>query len=159
MIKRKLTLLGALVLTSPLFAQAPVGPELHGIRTLRQELGLTDDQVKQVRALRKQQAEQLKPQREQMRAGVQNLRALMNAENPDPTAIGKQMLELKQSRTSLRQARASRSEKLQAILTPEQQAKLKIMQSTPEQGRLARRARALGLIAPNNPAPLPGKQQ
>ena len=159
MVNRKLTLFGALLLTGSLFAQAPAGRGLRGNRALRQELGLSRDQVKQMRALRKQQADQLKPQREQLRTGVQNLRALMESQNPDPAAIGKQMLELRKARTNLRQARAGWSEKLKAILTPEQQARLKSMETTLDQTRMARRARAWGLIAPQEPAPAPAKQE
>jgi len=129
MIQRKLNLLGVLLLSGALFAQSP---SVHG---LRKELGLTDDQVKQLRDLRKQQAEQLKPQRDQVRSGAENLRSLMAAPNPDPTAVGKQVLDLRQARTALRQARSAWNDKAKAILTPEQQNRLSEIQAKRHRSR------------------------
>jgi Spy/CpxP family protein refolding chaperone len=129
---KKLTIL-SVALSGLLLAQ----PQAWGLRAgyLKRQLSLSDDQVKQLRDLRRQQAEQLKPQREQVQSAAEQLRTLMKGDNPDPTAVGRQMVELKRMRQSLTQARSSYNEKAKAILTPEQQTKLEQLRKNPPRQR------------------------
>ena len=158
---KKLTLL-SFALSGLLLAQPPATPRTPGARAgvlarrpalpgaglLKKELNLTDEQVKQIQDLRRQQAEQLRPLREQIAAGAKNLRTLMQQDNPDPLAVGRQMVDLKKMRQDLAQSRDPFNDKVKAILTPEQQQKLDELRKSLDRAPVARRARALGLIGP-----------
>jgi len=138
-------LLLAFVGTSLLGQQAAgargIRPGMAG-RVLRQQLQLTNEQVSQLKEIRRQQFQALRPQREQIRTAARALREMTAAANPDATAIGNQVLALKNLRNQLRDARKEWNQKALAVLTPEQAAKLKEL----IESRAARRTRALGLL-------------
>jgi len=133
-----LVLMGASAL-----AQTPVPTrQSGGARALRQQLQLTDDQVTQIREIRRQQAESLRPQREQVRTAARSLKDMTDAANPDPAAVGKQFLALKGLRSQLRDAQKDWNQKAMAVLTPDQQAKLKEMRANRQGARRFRGGRA-----------------
>lgn len=115
---------------------------------LKQNLGLTDQQVDQLRTLRKEQMQSLRPQAEKMRENRRALAEAMKSANPDANQVGQLMVEQRKLAESLRAAHKDRGAGALAILTPEQQAKLKALQDAQALMPAARQATALGLIAP-----------
>ena len=143
---------GAMIATAGLILAQGAGGQARSARTapggkaLQEQLQLTDQQVTQLRELRKQQSESTAAQRQQLRTAATNLRDLMKSANPDTGAIGKQTLEVKQMREQLRSAQQDLAKKALAILTPQQAEKLKDLEAALKMVPAARQAQALGLI-------------
>jgi protein CpxP len=101
----------------------------HGFGRGFRELNLTDAQKEQLKAMREQQREAMKPVMEQQRALRDQIRQALESANPDATRIGQ--LEIQAHR--LRQQMKAEHEKAHAaflnILTPEQKAQLDKLQS------------------------------
>jgi Spy/CpxP family protein refolding chaperone len=122
-------------------AQAPAAG-----KALQEQLQLSDQQMTQLRDLRKQQFEAMKPQLQQLRTAAQSLRDLTQSANPDAAAVGKQTLEVKNLREQIRAGREDLDKKSRAILTPQQLEKLKDLEAAMKMFAAARQAQALGLI-------------
>lgn len=148
----KLTLLSVacagLLLAQPSAAPLARRAGAPGERILKRQLNLTDEQVKQIREIRRQQAEQLRPQREKIAEAAKNLRALMQQDNPDPLAVGRLMVDMKKMRQDLARSRDPFNDQVKALLTPEQQQKLEELRKRLEQAPGARRARPMGRLGP-----------
>ena len=158
----KRLILMSLALAGLTFAQGPApGPGQQGPRgpivpaALKTYLALSDTQVQALIDLRKTQAEENKPILEQIRTKAEALREEMNKTSPDPAVVGKLMVEMKQLRESLKEGRGEVNPAAVAILTPEQQAKLKALSDALTLAPAANQAAGLGLIArPDPPAGL-----
>ncbi|MBI5280132.1 MAG: periplasmic heavy metal sensor [Candidatus Solibacter usitatus] len=119
-----------------------------GLDALKQSLGLTDQQVERLRGLRKEQMQSLRPQAEKIRDNRRALAEAMRSANPDAGQVGQLMVEQRKLAESLRGAHKDRGAGALAILTPEQQARLRALQDAQALLPAARQAAALGLIAP-----------
>lgn len=160
----KRIVLSLCLLTGIALAQPPgPGPRMRARGTalqagaLKTELGLTDDQVTQLRALRRKQAEEMKTVGQQMRDEGKRLRELMASSGPDPAAVGKQTLALRALREQARAKRGAFQEQARALLTPQQRDKLKEMEASRDLAPAMRQARILGLLdvpAADQPGPL-----
>lgn len=84
------------------------------------ELGLTDDQVERIRKIDQTAAAQVRPIQERRREGQAKMRELMQAPQPDKTAIMKQIDIDGQTQIDLRKAQVSEMLELRGVLTPEQ---------------------------------------
>jgi Spy/CpxP family protein refolding chaperone len=115
---------------------------------LKDTLGLTDTQVQQLRDLRRQRAEAARPTLEQLRANRKALAEAMQAQSPDTARVGQLMVDRKKLRESLRAAGEDYRGKAQALLTPEQKAKLAGLQQAGRRAGAARQAMGLGLLEP-----------
>jgi protein CpxP len=93
------------------------------------EVGVTDAQKEQIRGMMREQRPQLQPLRKQM---VQERRALRNVVQTSPvneSAIRTQAARVAQVQADIAVKRAYIADRIRAILTPEQQAKLKDLQA------------------------------
>ncbi len=125
-----------------------MGPGPAGSEALKSYLGLTDAQVEQMRTLRRQRAETVQPESAAMRAKAQELRQLMQSAAPDPAKVGALTVELKQLREKARAGRSGLAVQTRAVLTADQQAKLKDLQAAAKLAPAAMQAMALGLVDP-----------
>jgi Spy/CpxP family protein refolding chaperone len=90
---------------------------------LAQELSLTAEQKASFKAMREQHQTEMQPLWEEGRALHEKLRAALQAENPDPQAVGEAAIAVEQHRKALEAAQTAFHERLAAQLTPEQKAK------------------------------------
>ena len=90
---------------------------------LKDNLGLSDEQLAKLEAARKAHAEAVKPLREQMKAGMEKLRGQVKNKAADAD-IQATMDELSQGRKSMQQAREKFQEDLKSFLNPTQRAKM-----------------------------------
>jgi len=97
------------------------------MRAHREALGRLDLSQQQKDRLRAS-VDEARPRLDALRARVcadlAGLRALMSGESPDPTAIGRAVLEVKQSRAALQAARRALREATLSLLSPEQRLEL-----------------------------------
>jgi Spy/CpxP family protein refolding chaperone len=149
-----------------LFAQGPMGrrggmggrglvPErqagigaMAGSAALKDYLGLSDAQLEQMRTLRRDQAQEVRPEMQAVRAKAQELRTEMQAPSPNAAKVGQLTVELKQLREKAMAERSGFSDKARAVLNADQQAKLKALEDAAKLAPAARQAAAMGLIAP-----------
>lgn len=150
-------------LAGVLLAQGPGGPEFRrnnmapraqrmvmaaNADALKQYLSLTDAQVTQLKDLRRQEAESLRPTMEQIRSKRQQLGEAVRAQSPDSALIGQLTVDIKNLTASLKSARTDLSAKAQAVLTPDQKTKLAALDEARKLMPAAGQATALGLLAP-----------
>lgn len=153
---RRLILLTVAVATT-LLAQPPArrpfaagnqtGQQAPRFTALKDYLGLTDAQVTALADARKKQFDATQPAREQLRAKVDALRTEMRKDNPDGSVIGSLTVEIKKLREEMRTAHRAVSPAALAVLTPDQQAKLKALEEARKLFPAAAQAGAAGLIA------------
>ncbi|MCE5230202.1 Spy/CpxP family protein refolding chaperone [bacterium] len=98
----------------------------------KQELGLSDDQVKQIRAITERNKEQRRAIAERQRAGQQKMRELMEAERPDKQAIMSQIEKTGNTMTEMRKLQAGEMLDVRGVLTPEQIKKARELRRGPE---------------------------
>lgn len=128
--------------------RAAAGPAMEGATALKDYLGLTDAQVEQIRTLRRDQAQEVQPEMQAVRTKAQELRKEMQSSAPDAAKVGQLTVELKQLREKAMAGRSGFSDKARAVLTADQQAKLKALEEAAKLAPAARQAAAMGLIAP-----------
>jgi len=136
--------------------QAVMSQRMAGAGALKEYLGLTDAQVEQMRDLRRKEASGTQAQSAVVRAKALELRQLMRSESPDPAKVGALTIELKEMREEAAAARGGLSDQTKAVLTADQQAKLKQLEETVRLGPAARQAVALGLVDAPRTAGLAG---
>lgn len=122
------------------------GPGAAGTAALKTYLGLTDAQVEQIQTLRKQRAEALQPEAAALRAKALELRQLMQTASPDAAKVGDLTVELKQLREQAAAERSSANDQIKAVLTADQQAKLKDLEAAAKLGPAVQQAIGAGLI-------------
>jgi Spy/CpxP family protein refolding chaperone len=130
-------------------AGAPAGPQ-----ALQSFLGLTDQQMTQLRQLQQQRLQAERPTMQQINAKQQELNQLLATSGADPAAVGRLVIEIANLRQSLPQAGQGLQEQAIAVLTPDQKAKLAQLQDAQKLVPAINQAAALGLI--ERPAPPPG---
>ena len=87
------------------------------------ELNLSEQQREQMRTLMEESREKLLPQMEALVAERRKLREIMDARPVNPEAIIEQTQRIAKLEAELNIARAKNMEQMEALLTPEQQAK------------------------------------
>jgi Spy/CpxP family protein refolding chaperone len=170
---RRLLMVGALaaivVLDGAAFAQGPPpgggGPQMRGerseppgqggaLRDLRvpsqeelKQLGLSDAQREQIKAIREEEQKQMKQPEAEVRTAEGELRTLVESESPDAGAIDAQVERIGALRTTILKARITALLGVRSVLTPEQRTQLRTLmrsQSGPPGG------------APQSQRPAPG---
>jgi Spy/CpxP family protein refolding chaperone len=101
-------------------------------------LGLSTDQKVQWDAIHQQLEATSKPIFEQISAGEQQLRTLAEASNPDATAVGQAYLAIGALKKQIKAAHDSAHQRIAAILTPDQNAKLDALHAEMEHGPMMR---------------------
>jgi Spy/CpxP family protein refolding chaperone len=117
------------------------GPEGRDLMGMKSYLQLSDAQVAQMKAAGEAAREAQKANFTAMREKTKALRAAQEAANPDPAAIGRQVLELQAMRKQMQEARAKTREQMQSFLTAEQKAKLAELEKARQTLREARPGR------------------
>lgn len=140
MTTRTRTLIAALALAllslPALFAQRGAGarPEgkagRHG--RMAEYLQLTEQQQASARQLYQQLREQTQPLREEQKALREQLRTALAAANPDPTAVGRLVIDIHAKREQMKAAREQMHKSFAALLTPEQRQKYEALQDARE---------------------------
>jgi hypothetical protein len=103
-------------------------------------LALSADQKTQWDAIHQQLEASVRPLFLQHRVAEDQLQVLVEASNPDPTAVGKQFLAMRALDKQIQAAHESTKAKIDAILSPDQKAKLeglhRKMEGGPEMMRM-----------------------
>lgn len=132
---------------------------------LKSFLNLTDAQVRQMQQARekagKDAAEKEQALRPQIHEKRNALADLMEKDNPDATAVGKAMLEIRALERQIRAAHEALRNSELSLLTGEQKTKFKAIQDAANLPAATREAQMLGLLPgappqgprPNGPRP------
>ncbi len=114
----------------PAPGQSPGAAEAHGpgggriLRLASRYLQLTDEQITAARQIFEETRTAAEPLVEQLRASREQLRTLLDQENPDATAIGQAVIAADATREQLRTLREEAKADFRALLTADQQARL-----------------------------------
>lgn len=140
--------LGLLLAASPTLAgpgrrEGRPGGMGGDLRRALAALDLTEDQKTKMKELFENGRQRRETLRQEGRTAREALRAAAGAAAPDPAAVGAAFLRLKAHREALRTERESARTSLEALLTPEQKAKL-------DGWRAARRASGVRLAGPSH---------
>ena len=100
------------------------GPDPLDPGFLARYLELTDSQKEEAKALFEAHREAIRPIHEEMKALGEELRALLDSDSPDATAVGEAVLALQALRERAATAREGVVDDLRGILTTSQQVKL-----------------------------------
>lgn len=119
-----LLLAGSAALAGQGSRQGREGAPGGGLRAALATLDLTDEQKTGLRELFAAERSRLEPLRQEGRALREALRSSAEAPDADPSAVGAAFLRVQAHRKTMRLEREASKEKLEAILTPEQRAKL-----------------------------------
>ena len=114
-------------------------------------LALTENQVAEWDALLAAREEAVAPLREQLLATEEQLRELLQSENPDPGAVGTLVLSGKTLREGIGATHRTYVEEFEAMLTNEQKGKLGAVRRAARLAPLVPAFGAFGLL------PLPGR--
>ena len=109
------------------FGHWGVSPEVRmnrALGVLERDLNLTASQVSQVRELIESRQGKFKSVREQMMPKFENLMSLLRQANPDPAAVGRATIALKQAHEQMRAERAALEADFLAILDDSQRQKV-----------------------------------
>ncbi len=105
------------------------GPHGPGPERVTEFLGLTDEQKASWDQMREEFHAALEPLVEQQRASADKLRQALEAEQPDPLAVGKLVVSMHQQRKQTETQHEALQQRLRATLTPEQQVKFDAAQA------------------------------
>jgi Spy/CpxP family protein refolding chaperone len=139
----KLRFLLPIAFAGALAAQTPAPQAAGGLKAY---LGLSDQQVTELRQLRKSEFQAVRPMFQDMRTKAMALRNLLKTSNPDPAAVGQATLALKTEREQIAAATANYRNQAVQKLTPDQQAKLQALAQARKLAPDFRQASALGLL-------------
>jgi Spy/CpxP family protein refolding chaperone len=104
-------------------------------------LGLSEEQQASWRAAAEQQRAEMEPFREEGRELRRRLREAVEAENPDPTAVGEARLALEEHHKKMRASREAFDTRLKALLSAEQKEKFEAFKAARRAGRGGREGR------------------
>ena len=121
-----LLLAGALATGAVLAQPAPGGPGrfARGIRAAMATLDLTDAQKEKVKAIFASHRDEGQAFRDQARANRTALKAAASAPNPDPAEVGAAFLKVRADGQAAKAKMQAVKAEIDAVLTPEQRAKL-----------------------------------
>jgi hypothetical protein len=153
MTMRKISLLVSLALGA--WGQVPGGPPVPpalagyfpaaGYEDLKQALGLTDAQVRQLQEMQKEKQVQSQALYQQMAAKQKQLNDMLNADSTDALALGNLEIEVAKLRKQAGTQPPIKGQAL-AVLNDAQRAKLADLQNALKLQRAAGEAMGLGLI-------------
>ena len=126
----------------------------RGLRAALATLELTDDQKAKTKALFEAEKPAFESLRQEGRAAREALKASAAAAAPDPAAVGAAYLRVDAHRKAVRAQREASREKLEALLTAEQRAKLDGWRAAHRQMRRASLAGRGAGPGPGGPAPV-----
>ncbi|HEX9202874.1 MAG TPA: periplasmic heavy metal sensor [Vicinamibacteria bacterium] len=136
-----MTTLAATVLAAGLAwaAVEPQRPDRPGrgearFQRMAEYLGLTEEQQATWKSLHEQQKTEMEPLMQEGRELHQRLRTAMDAQNPDPAAVGAATLALKQHREKVKAAHEAFGERLKGVLSDEQKAKFEAFKTAHRAG-------------------------
>jgi Spy/CpxP family protein refolding chaperone len=121
-----LVLAGTLAAGVALAQPAPGGPGrfARGIRAAMAVLDLSDAQKEKVKAIFASHKDEAQAFHSQVRADRDALKAAASAANPDPAAVGAAFLKVRANREAAAAKMKAVKAEIDAVLTPEQRAKL-----------------------------------
>ncbi|MDX1982694.1 MAG: periplasmic heavy metal sensor [Bryobacteraceae bacterium] len=143
----KLTTL-TLMMASMALAQPPRPPMAPEPKALIEYLNLTGDQVSRLNAANREAMASMRPVHEQAREKERSIRQLMDAANPDATAVGRAMIEARQLRQKAGQAMTQARETALGVLTAEQRTKLAALEQAAQLQPAIGDAMRFHLLAP-----------
>ena len=158
-------ILWALFVVAPLLmAQGPdfhfkaVHTQMGGHESLQNYLSLSDEQVRQLGDLRRDQFERMRPAMEQFGAKQRELDQALQASAPDPALVGRLTIEIQQLRQSMPDSREALREQALAILSSDQREKITKLNEALQLHPTAIEAAGLNLVDSDFPplAGLPG---
>ena len=115
---------------------------------IAQFLALTEDQVAQWDAMLAEREAAVAPLREELRSTEEQLRELLQGDNPDATAVGTLVLAGKTLREGIAAAHETYVDAFEAMLTVEQKGKLGAIRRAARLAPLLPAFAAFGLIPP-----------
>lgn len=127
-----LALLGAATAALPADAagrRAARGPHGPGGDRLATFLGLSDEQKANWEQMHQEFRESMRATFEQQRPNRDKLRAALDADQPDPAAVGSLVVSMHQQRKQMEKQHEAFQQRLRASLTPEQQVKFDAFQA------------------------------
>ena len=155
-----LAVLGLGFAQGPIPQAGPIGPGLRpgpmhrgGVEAIRQYLGLTDDQIRQIQKARDAARTSTQDVAEQLRAKETEMRGQLESGGADASAVGRLALDIDALRSQMKQAADTARQNVLALLTPEQTAKLQALEEAATLRPAVDEAAGLGLL---DQAPPPG---
>jgi Spy/CpxP family protein refolding chaperone len=131
----KLVNLIPILAASVLLAQTPQQPAAgqgaqagRAKEALKTALDLSDQQIEQLTALRKEERQALQPVRQEMQQAQQALRDATAAGTPDPAVIGKLTLQFRGLRQQVQQSNQTYRDRALGLLNEEQKTKVQNLQ-------------------------------
>jgi Spy/CpxP family protein refolding chaperone len=135
------------IVVEPFDAEGEV-PDQPRRAAIARFLQLTEEQVATWDELLAAREEAVKPLREELRSIEEQLRELLQGENPDPTAVGTLVLAGKTLREGIAAAHKTYLEGFEAMLSPEQKGRLGAIRRAAHLAPLVPAFAAFGLIPP-----------
>ena len=120
----------------------------RSLDTLQRTLNLNTSQVTSIRQLAQSRRESFRSIREQARPKVTQLMTLLHQTNPDPTAVGRIVIDLKGIHEQARAKQNDYEKQVTNLLNPTQQ---QIVNNLRNQAQTFRALRGIGLLAPEFP--------
>ena len=128
---------------------------------LKTALGLSDGQIEQLTALRKEERQALQPVRQEMQQAQKALTEAMAASTSDPAAIGRLTLQLRGLRQQVQQTNQTYRDRALGLLSEEQKTKVQNLQAAMQRLERMRPAIAaatqLNLLEPPRAAANPAR--
>ena len=127
---------------------------------MKDQLGLSDQQITQMKDVMKKERETLFQLTQDLRSKKHDLVNLLESASPDPTTLGKTMIAERDLKKQIREAREKGRTDFLAILTPEQKAKVEQLRKNRPMGGQGMRGvgRGLGAGQGMRPGMRPGMQ-
>lgn len=154
MIRMKIILLPLAALT--VLAQTPADPAAPPVTEVKAYLSLTDAQLTQLQQIGRDRAEAARSILTQIRDKRTSLAAALGATSPDPAAVGRIMVDIKNLETQVRQLAVKYHNQALTVLTADQKAKVKVLQDAANLAPAIRQAAGLNLLDPPERPAAPG---
>jgi Spy/CpxP family protein refolding chaperone len=127
----------------------PGGPMgAANLDAIKSYLNLTDSQISSLQALQTQTRTANQQTMTDLRTKEQALQTLLQGSSPDPTAVGKALLDIQSTRATLKTAHTNLVSQAVALLTPDQVTKLKALSDAQALEPQIHEASMLNLLAP-----------
>ncbi len=101
--------------------------------------GMTEEQLEQLKVLKKEQKESIKPIKDQMRKLKEEMRELREQEDPNIDAMREKIMETGNLRTQIELSQIEYHQKFREVLTEEQQAALRERKKAQREKHMAHR--------------------
>jgi len=115
----------------------------RSLDTLQHTINLSSSQVASIRELARSRRESISTIRDQAKPKFEQLMSMLKQENPDPSAVGRIVIELKAIHQQVQTKQADYENQLSSILTPTQQQTVNTLRS---QAQTFAALRSIGLL-------------